>query len=548
MPSSINPNIPQAGQSVEATPIRNQFRAARSDILAGQAALAAETARATAAETALGVALEAETLRATTREDEIEAAIPTVLADLSDVSDTPPADGQSLVWKAGTGQWTPAAPPSAVNAQTGTTYTMQESADGGLVTCTNALAVAVTLPQAGAGSQFRNGWSTTVMGLGAGTVTITPATSTINGAASVTVVGGMGGGRIVSDGTNYVWIPAQSLYYSANGALSNQNPLLPTAAVSGSARGNNAIDFQVGRNNASQVASGNAAVAYGYRVSVAGISSVGVGSIASASGNQSSAFGSSATASGDQAVAVGYNVHATTVATVAIGHTAVAIGNYSTAIGAGASVQTQAHRSIAFGQGVAGPFATDSFILACNTTTITGKNSIVLAPQRGDDRGNTGGFIWSPQNLGGSPSSTGRSQAESYMFIGSTSGATALRLTTDGAAADATNVGALGTFQALFFTVEFLVVNTVTGASWTFTLPQSLLRKDANNASTALYPNGSGVDAGPTTGAPPSLGANPTVAADTTFGGLNISFTPPVANGDLYYAVAMVRGHSTRWA
>ena len=87
-----------------------------------------------------------------------------------------------------------------VNAQTGTTYTVLASDRGKLVTFANAASVAVTLPQAGA--SFPNGWWAKFENRGAGTVTITPTTSTINGGASVTLSTNQGI-QIISDGTNY---------------------------------------------------------------------------------------------------------------------------------------------------------------------------------------------------------------------------------------------------------------------------------------------------------------------------------------------------------
>lgn len=88
----------------------------------------------------------------------------------------------------------------SVNAQVGTTYTVLSSDRGKLVTLANAAAVAVTLPQAGA--TFPVGWYAEFENRGAGTVTITPTTSTINGGASVTL-GTNQSVKIISDGTNY---------------------------------------------------------------------------------------------------------------------------------------------------------------------------------------------------------------------------------------------------------------------------------------------------------------------------------------------------------
>lgn len=87
-----------------------------------------------------------------------------------------------------------------VNAQTGTTYTYLTGDYGKLVTHTNGSAIAGTLPQAGA--IFPANWFMFVQNRGAGAVTITPTTSTIDGAATL-VLNQYEGALIVSDGTNY---------------------------------------------------------------------------------------------------------------------------------------------------------------------------------------------------------------------------------------------------------------------------------------------------------------------------------------------------------
>jgi hypothetical protein len=88
-----------------------------------------------------------------------------------------------------------------VNAQTGTTYTYVTGDRGKLVTHTNAAAIAGTLPQAGSAG-FETKWYAWVQNRGAGTLTITPTTSTIDGAATLALTTGQGA-LIVSDGTNY---------------------------------------------------------------------------------------------------------------------------------------------------------------------------------------------------------------------------------------------------------------------------------------------------------------------------------------------------------
>lgn len=88
---------------------------------------------------------------------------------------------------------------ASVNAQTGASYTVALSDYGQLVTFNNSGAVAVTLPQATSSFAAFNFFATN---LGAGTVTITPTTSTINGASSLALSQGQSV-WVVSDGTNY---------------------------------------------------------------------------------------------------------------------------------------------------------------------------------------------------------------------------------------------------------------------------------------------------------------------------------------------------------
>lgn len=103
----------------------------------------------------------------------------------------------------------------AINAQTGTTYTVASTDSRSLITFSNAAAVAVTLPQA-TGS-FTTGFYTAVENLGAGTVTVTPTTSTINGAASLTIATNRGC-TILSDGTNYQVAACTSLVAGGGGS------------------------------------------------------------------------------------------------------------------------------------------------------------------------------------------------------------------------------------------------------------------------------------------------------------------------------------------
>ncbi|MBU6163192.1 MAG: hypothetical protein KGO50_18930, partial [Myxococcales bacterium] len=96
----------------------------------------------------------------------------------------------------------------AVNAQTGTSYTILSTDHTRLVTLSNTSSVAVTLPQA-TGS-FGAGFYFDIANINVGVVTITPTTSTINGAASLTLNRFLSV-RIVSDGTNWQALHGSSL-------------------------------------------------------------------------------------------------------------------------------------------------------------------------------------------------------------------------------------------------------------------------------------------------------------------------------------------------
>jgi hypothetical protein len=95
----------------------------------------------------------------------------------------------------------------APNAQTGTTYTIQASDSGKLVTFSNTAAVAVTLPVA---STFAAGFPFYAQNVGPSLVTLTPTTSTINGNATLTLSPNMGC-HIVGDGTNYQTVNCAAL-------------------------------------------------------------------------------------------------------------------------------------------------------------------------------------------------------------------------------------------------------------------------------------------------------------------------------------------------
>lgn len=88
-----------------------------------------------------------------------------------------------------------------INPQTGTTYAIVAGDAGKLITASNAASQAYSIAQAGT-TGFTTGYSFDIQNKGAGTVTITPATSTINGASTLVIATNLGC-TITSDNTNY---------------------------------------------------------------------------------------------------------------------------------------------------------------------------------------------------------------------------------------------------------------------------------------------------------------------------------------------------------
>lgn len=107
------------------------------------------------------------------------------------------------------------------NAQTGTSYTVLTDDHNRHITCSNASAVAVTLPQAT--TTFGFGFNFLIENLGAGAVTITPTTSTINGATTLVVRTGEAF-KVTSDGANYRALPYGLSYNILNALTEDTTP------------------------------------------------------------------------------------------------------------------------------------------------------------------------------------------------------------------------------------------------------------------------------------------------------------------------------------
>lgn len=126
---------------------------------------------------------------------------------------------------------------AGVNAQVGTSYTIQASDYGQLVTFNNSGSVAVTLPQTingGSSVSTFYPFSFYVKNLGAGTVTITPqGGSTINGASSYSIPQNQGI-FVISDGTNYqIWAGGGSSVVPGNLPAGVPTNTLRTVSASG---------------------------------------------------------------------------------------------------------------------------------------------------------------------------------------------------------------------------------------------------------------------------------------------------------------------------
>jgi hypothetical protein len=110
-----------------------------------------------------------------------------------------------------------------LNAQVGTTYTIQSTDAGSLLLASNAGSIAWTLPQAGT-TGFAAGFSFDVHNEGAGTLTITPTTSTIDGGTSLSLASKRDC-TVTSDGTNYRVSACTALVVGGGGGSSAWNTL-----------------------------------------------------------------------------------------------------------------------------------------------------------------------------------------------------------------------------------------------------------------------------------------------------------------------------------
>jgi hypothetical protein len=144
------------------------------------------------------------------------------MINLSNTTPAAPSGSLNIQWQQdGAGNVSANVPGFAgiagVNAQVGTSYTVVASDSGKLVTLSNSAAVAVTLPVA---TSFPAQFFLYFTNLGAGTVTITPTTSTLDNAANIILLKGQGV-LVFSDGNNY-WTTGSLALGKAAIALTGQ--------------------------------------------------------------------------------------------------------------------------------------------------------------------------------------------------------------------------------------------------------------------------------------------------------------------------------------
>lgn len=423
------------------------------------------------------------------------------------------------------------------NAQTGTTYTVLAGDSGKLVTFSNASAIAVTLPQA-TGS-FTTGWYVHVENLGAGTVTITPTTSTIDGAATLTLLTNQGA-LIVSDGTNYstqrggagtqvisgmtdTWTNSGTTYTAVkmnvtnsasasasklidlqiggttifavnkSGAFQTTGPfslqVADSTTTGGNTRGSNAIDLQYSRSSASQVASGSNSFVAGINNTASGTASVALTQGANASQAYAAAIGFNTVASGSGAQSFGYNASASGTQSVGVGNNALVSANYAAA-------------------------------LSTNYATANGEYGVAmgnLSSNRSINRAmnySSGIFATNYDN-----------QIGWYVMKRITTDATAaVVLTTDAAAPGTTNTPVLPNNSAYTFNCDVIARRTDSAdyGAWTIT---GAIRRDTNAAGTAIM----GTPTVTTLSAPAGAWTAPAATANTTRGSLEITVAGAVS-------------------
>lgn len=297
-------------------------------------------------------------------------------------------------------------------------------------------------------------------------------------------------------------VPVNSL--SASGAATNIDvAIVPkgtgafmldipdNTATGGNKRGAEAVDLQMSRNNASEVASGQYSVAIGRRSIASGQDSVSIGALNVSNSPQSYVFGYGSSAT-TYAYCIGMESAASALRSLNLGYantssgvSSITLGNVNTASG---------QESVALG----------------NRNIANSSNSIAYGFYA-----HTFGVIGRKAYASGFEGTTGDAQTSKFVLRERTTGNTATTLTTDSSAASTNNQVILSNQSAYGFTGTIVgkQSGSTNAAMWKV---EGLIARGANAASTVLTTSTVTLVSNA-----PGWGT-PTLAADTTNGGLQI--------------------------
>ena len=308
-------------------------------------------------------------------------------------------------------------------------------------------------------------------------------------------------------------------------------------ATGGNKRGTYAVDLQMSRTVNTQVASGDYSFIAGQNNIASNTNSVAIGLQNNSSGTQAVAIGQQNSASGTQSVAIGLQNSATVQQAVAIGYLNTANGGYSfaagysntassdAAIALGHSSTASGSQSVAIGRGCTSnatqsvsigvsSYASGSGAVALgNLAYATGQNS--LATGYGS---NTNSIIGRWSHSSNYITSVGENQKSVFVLLARTTGNTLTALSSNNAAASATNQLNLQNNNSIRFkgTIIARQSGSTNTAAWDI---DGIIQRGTTAASTTLLiSNVTLVQNTPAWG-------TPTLVANTTLGGLTVNVT-----------------------
>ena len=301
-----------------------------------------------------------------------------------------------------------------------------------------------------------------------------------------------------------------------NGGFALQVP--DNTVTGGNPRGLGAVDLQMIRTAATQVASGAQSFVAGSGNTASGAQAVAIGNGNTASGSETFAAGSGNTASFSASAAIGGLNSATGQQTIALGY-ANAANNFYACFAAGyANTAGGGDGSVAIGSG-SNASAARAVALGANHTA-NAEVSAVLGGNRGTARSIIGYTVF-PANNSPIAAAVGVSQTARLVMGRQTTDATPTVLTSNTSAAGTGNQVILPNNSAYFFKGQVIANVTAAGDTKGWVI-EGVIKRGANAASTALVGTvtvtSSYADAGASTWAV-------AVTADTTNGGIKVEVT-----------------------